>query len=319
MKRKIKLWFVTAASLVLFGTVLILSTACSADWNFKKVISDNYKTNVYEVEESFESISIDSDTADITLLPAEDGKSKAVCFEKENVTHSVKVEKNTLTIKTVDERKWYDRIFDYSLDKITVYLPQSEYDSLLIRSATSDVKIPKELSFDDIDISISTGDVECYASAAETVKIKTSTGHISVKQVYTNSLNLTAATGNIVVLNATCQGDVTVSVTTGKVYLTGVTCKNLTSSGSTGDIEMEKVTATEKFTIERSTGEVEFDDCDAAEIFIETGTGDVEGSFLTGKDFETSTGTGKIEVPRNSTGGKCTIITGTGDIEIEIG
>ena len=80
---------------------------------------------------------------------------------------------------------------------------------------------------------------------------------------------------------------------------------------------MKNVIATEKFSIKRSTGDVKFDSCDAAEIFVETDTGDVNGSLLTNKVFITKTDTGRINVPNSITGGKCEIITNTGDIKIQ--
>ena len=61
-----------------------------------------------------------------------------------------------------------------------------------------------------------------------------------------------------------------------------------------------------------------FDSSDAAEIFVKTSTGDVSGSLLTEKVFITDTSTGKVSVPKTTTGGKCELITSTGDIKIEI-
>ena len=61
-----------------------------------------------------------------------------------------------------------------------------------------------------------------------------------------------------------------------------------------------------------------FKNCDAAELFVESDTGDVKGSLLTDKVFITESDTGRVNVPKTVTGGKCEIITNTGDIEIVI-
>jgi len=63
---------------------------------------------------------------------------------------------------------------------------------------------------------------------------------------------------------------------------------------------------------------VEFTACDAGEIVIETDTGDVEGTLLSDKIFITETDTGRIDVPKTTTGGRCQITTDTGDIKIKI-
>ena len=114
------------------------------------------------------------------------------------------------------------------------------------------------------------------------------------------------------------SGDITISVSTGQSTLSDVTCKNLTTDGSTGEVFLKNVIASQAFSIDRSTGDVAFDRCDAAEILVKTSTGDVTGSLLSEKVFITDTSTGDIRVPPTTTGGKCTIKTGTGDIRIDI-
>ena len=52
---------------------------------------------------------------------------------------------------------------------------------------------------------------------------------------------------------------------------------------------------------------------------MRTHTGDVSGNLLSDKVFITETDTGRIDVPKTTTGGKCEIKTDTGDIRISIG
>ena len=70
--------------------------------------------------------------------------------------------------------------------------------------------------------------------------------------------------------------------------------------------------------IESDTGDVTFDMSDAEKIFVKTGTGDVRGTLLTGKSFSVKTDTGKIDIPKDSIGGKCEITTDTGNIKISV-
>ena len=49
-----------------------------------------------------------------------------------------------------------------------------------------------------------------------------------------------------------------------------------------------------------------------------TYTGDVEGSVLTDKVFIVRTDTGRIDVPKSITGGRCEITTETGNIKISV-
>lgn len=308
-----------AAALVLVGIMILLLTACAAGGNFSLTGSRKCEDRTHEISEDFSDVLIVSDTADITLLPSEDGSCKVVCYEREKQTHAVTVEDGTLTVRLIDKRRWYDHIgFFFEKPTLTVYLPESQYGALVISEDTGDVSVPSDFCFESIDVKTKTGDVSVLASARGAVKIKTSTGNIRAKELSAASLDLSVSTGKITVASVCTAGDLKLRVSTGKAYLTDVTCKNLTSSGSTGDISLTSVIVEEKLSIERSTGDVRLDASDAAEIYVVTDTGDVKGSLLSEKIFFCKTDTGKVSVPKTATGGICDIKTDTGNIIIKI-
>ncbi len=316
---KTKIWLITAACLVLFGCILFAGVMWSLNWDFTKLSTVKYETNTYEIGEAFDSIVLDTDTADITFAISDDGKCRVECYEEEKTKHLVAAQNNTLVIKVTDNRAWYDYIgINFSSPKITVYLPQREYASLRIKQHTGTVKMPEAFKFSEVDILASTGDIDFCALAAEWVKIKTSTGDICVKNISASSLDLSVSTGRVTATNVDCSGDFKISVSTGKSYLTDVKCQSLASNGDTGDITLLNVIAAEKFTLKRSTGDVKLTACDAAELFIETDTGDVLGTLLSDKVFITKTDTGRIAVPNSVTGSRCEITTDTGNIKIAV-
>ncbi|MBO7150818.1 MAG: DUF4097 family beta strand repeat protein, partial [Clostridia bacterium] len=298
---------------VLCALVFALKLAANG-WRFHTCTEQSH-----DVTEPFQSISLETTTADVTFLPTDGDSAKVVCFEEEKVKHTVSVEDGKLRIFAVDERKWYDYIslFSIKTPKITVYLPHLAYDSLSIETNTGDVEIAGDFTFESMDISVSTGDVTSSACAKELI-VKTSTGDISVADASIGSLALSVSTGKVNVSSVCCEGKISITVSTGNSDLKDVTCQSLETKGNTGDITLENVIASGRFSIKRSTGDVRFDGCDAAEIFVKTGTGDVKGSLLSEKVFLTKTSTGKIDVPSCEAGGRCEITTSTGDIRIEI-
>lgn len=226
----------------------------------------------------------------------------------------------TLFIELKNNKRWYDYIginFGGS-PKITVYLPKTEYASLFISESTGDVRIPKDFTFKDVELSLSTGDVNFCASASEKIKIKTTTGDIGIDSISAGELELSVGTGTVTALDVSCTGEVSVNVSTGKAYLTDFKCKSVISDGNTGDIYLDNVIAEEKLSIKRSTGDIRFNGSDAAEIFVETDTGNVTGTFLTDKVFIAQTDTGRVDVPKTTSGGRCEIITDTGNIKISV-
>lgn len=320
MRKATVVWIIVASALVVLGGLLFVGAMSINKWNFRSLSTVRYETNMYEIADDFDEISVDTDTADITFLPSENENTKVVCYEDRRSIHSVYVRDGILTVESSKAKKWYHNItlINFDTPEITVYLPKTEYGALCIKESTGDIEISKDFRFESMDISTSTGDIKNYASVSGGMKIKASTGDISLENVAASEIELSVSTGHISASGIKCEGKVKVSVSTGKAKLTDVSCGKLISSGDTGDISLTNVIATENFFIERSTGDVKFDGCDAAEIFVKTDTGDIKGTLLSEKIFKCSSDTGKVKVPETTSGGVCEITADTGNIIISI-
>ncbi len=320
MRKATKIWLITATSLVLMGIIIFGGVMTMLKWNFKKLSTVKHETNTYEINEEFNNISIDTNTADIIFVPSDNEKCKVVAFEEKKVKHSVVAQEGTLKINAVDTRKWYDYIsfFTFSTPKITVYLPHQEYESLVITASTGDVSVPKEFGFKKASVKVSTGDIAFSANTENSLTIKASTGDISVRDIAPKSLSLQASTGDITVHSAKVTEDINAKTSTGNIKFTEVECRNVTTVCSTGNAVFNKFTASEKVNITTDTGDVKILDFDAGTIKIKTDTGDVSGNVLTDKIFFAETDTGKVDVPKTVSGGICEINTDTGDIKISI-
>lgn len=280
MRRSAKIWLLIAVFLVVIGGSIFGGVMAVQKWDFSKLSVSKSEENEYVVTEAFQGISVVTDTAEVVLVPSQDGKTTVVCKETDKLKHSVRVEDGTLVIEPVDTRKWYDHIgFHFGTMKVVISMPAGQYGAISVKSVT---------------------------------------GNIRVEQVMAEELELTVSTGKVTVTDVTSAGDVKVNVSTGKTEMQGVRCKKLVSIGSTGNMTMTDVVAEEAFSIERNTGNVRFDGCDAAEIYVKTNTGDVTGTLLTEKIFYARTDTGKVDVPKTAGGGKCEIETDTGDIRLGI-
>lgn len=313
--------FYISLLLILVGLVAFVCVMTALDWDFKRLSTVKYETESYEITEPIASISIDTDTSDITFLPSADGKTSVICYEQIHAKHTVSAINGSVEIKLVDTRKWYEHIniMNFDTPKITVYVPEEICFALKVDASTGDIEIAREINLDYADITLSTGDVKALASAQKGIKIKASTGDITAENIScSGDVSLEVSTGNINVSNLECTGDIEIKVSTGKATLSDITCQNLTSSGSTGNLYLKNTVAAGFFSIERSTGDVKLDGCDAGEIKIETSTGDVTGTLLSSKIFFAEASTGEVNVPNTTTGGRCEITTSTGDIEISI-
>ena len=294
---------IIAAALTLLGGVIFtigIITMNSQNTTFTNV---QYQETTYSGIEEIKSITVSGDTDDIKILPYDKEGYLVKCFEQTKVYNSVNVQSGVLSIERQDVRKWYDFISLFSKPtRVTVYIPEGIYDSLKINTNTGNVFVEQNFTFDNVDISCSTGDIQFLASTQHTLKLSVSTG------------NVTLGDG----LKTFNQGDVSIKVSTGKTEIKNTTCTSFTSTGGTGDIFMSNLVSTGDMNITRSAGNVKFDKCDADNITVSTGTGDITGTLLSPKIFIHSTSTGNVSLPETTTGGKCKITTSTGDIKISI-
>ena len=314
-----KIWLIIATVLIILGVLLFVIVMTINHWDFTKLSTVKSVTNEHSVTDTFHNIKIKTKVSDVEFALSEDSTCKIVCYEQENVTHSVCVNDGNLLIEVNDERKWFEHIgVNFGLSKITVFLPATLYGSLSIEGSTGYVKIPQEFSFADICVDLSTGGIVCNASVEGQLKVNVTTGTVELSHSSLGALSLSASTAKINMQAIACLGDIQILRTTGKAVLTDVTAKNMTISATTGDTKFSGVVLSEKLSVSVGTGDVTFDGCDATEMAITTTTGDVKGSFLSGKNFIVNTTTGHRNVPNGVTGGHCEINTTTGNVEIEI-
>lgn len=299
MNKCSKKWLLTAAILTIVGAVVFVGALAIINFDFTKLSTQKLETNTYEFNEDFANIVVNVETAAVTFVPSESDVCKVECVEEEILKHSAKIQDGTLTISAVNNRKWYDYIcINFWSPKVTVYLPKEVYTSLSVATATGNIEISDKFSFETVAVAGMTSNITCHAQVSKSVEMNTTTGNITLGSAQIETVKLSA--------------------TTGKVIVNDVSCNKLTAKSSTGHIQFKNVIAKESIKAQNTTGGVELGGCDATNIMVNTSTGDVNGTLLSEKIFITDTSTGRVSVPKTTSGGKCEITTSTGDINIGI-
>ena len=271
---KLKSWFNIGVLVSILGFTIVLLLIISN--GFKLFVSDTFNKS-YEIEESFDSIKLDLNEADINIYYSEDGKNIVKTQEKKHQTFDAKVVNGVLVIE--EKVNWLSDFFSFSTVEIDLYVNKKVFDKLVIDGSTSNLYIEGGFTFNEVNIDLST------------------------TKINLNDIN---------VIN-----DVYIKRSTGLLKVNGLHCGgNLYIKGSTGDCELTNVVAAGDLTIKGTTCDVDMDGCDAANIYITVSTGHVKGTILTGKTFDIKTSTGSIKHPENIANGICTIKTSTGDVNI---
>lgn len=242
-------------------------------------IKSTVETKQYVITEVYSKVDIDVQIEDVNIYLSQD-ENKVVCLETNDLYLETKVLNDTLIIKRIDNRKFYDRIFNFNLVsyKLDLYLTIDMIESLNISCDTGDVAIHEGFTFKNVDIVNSTGDIRIF--------------------------------------NCDKLGDVNVKTSTGDIELINIKCNKLDIETSTGKTKLSNTLVENDFNMKGSTGNLYLDGFDAKNLYIELSTGDVKGTILSSKFFIAKSDTGRVNVPTTREGGECIITVSTGDIDI---
>ena len=306
--------------LIIVGSVFVVAGSVLLGLGLSNEIKqEEILTHTYEIKEAVTNFELKLNTADLEFKVSTDGTNKIVLEEKEKQYHEVKEENGTLFINAIDTKPWYEKIFMFSFKKMTVtfYLTETSYETFNLKSATGDVLIPGDFTFENETIELSTGDINSKAIVNKALSIKTNTGDVTLTDIKPESLTLITDTGNTNLENVEVTNDVVLSASTGRINVKNSKAVNANIKTSTGKVNLEGYVGSGSLEINTSTGDVVIADSDAASINIATSTGDVNATFLTGKSISYETRTGDVNVP-SSIGEPCHIKTSTGDITVAI-
>ena len=314
MKNKTVVALIVAAILIFTGGILFILGISYAGGS-KDMVSHTEKT--YVVNEPFENIRVETDTCDVEFQRT-DGSFKVSCPDSEKYSYTVTVEENTLCVRQVDLRQWYDFIdIHFAEEKITLYLPENQYNLLRIDTDTGDIRVAEDFSFSTAEIFTDTGDVRFSASVSERFNASASTGDLTICAGTPEIVHVNTSTGDVELENMAC-GDCFVKTTTGDLFISSLTCQTLDCQSNTGDKFLQNVVAEDYIKAISTTGDVELLGCDAPMFTIETDTGDITGVLLSPKEFfaQTDTGTEHIADHSGTPNGTCYVNSSTGDITI---
>ncbi len=316
MKKSKKVSIIIAITFIFVGITLYATAFAIGGFNINKMNSVNITDKSYVIGKNFHKINIESAESDICFATAADNKCRVECRDGDKIYHTVTVENDTLTIRRIDIRKWYEHFSIYWEEmKITVYLPKTEYENLYIRTISGDVNISDKFSFINGEINDTSGDISFDANVNEELKVRTVSGGLSINNTKANKIEANSTSGDVTLANIECSENLQVGSISGNLSLKDVDCDNITVGNTSGDNEFINVTS-RRFQCESVSGNINLYSCDADNLKLKTTSGNVSGSLLTDKLFKTESISGKINVPSSATGGICEIATVSGDINI---
>ena len=325
--------------LVLVGLTVSIIALASCGFDLRK--SEALITESFDITEDFEKIVTDLSgmSCDLTVKRSE-GESASIklCHtERNRISYGVK--DGVLTVKSDDQRRWYDKIMNFTTLSVTLSLPEKDFDSLTHRGTSGDVRI-SDLSLGSLDIDTTSGDIYLRSvNATKAVSLECTSGECEIEKLCAAALTMDLTSGDFDIRSLCVTGDVKINATSSDIEIEnadiGSLLINATSSdielaglkagsavnleATSGEIELKEVIVGDKLTVDTTSGDITLIRSDAASYYLKSGSGDVEGSILTRKNFKASSTSGSAITPDSDyTAGICEIKTTSGDIRISL-
>lgn len=301
MSKGKKVTIIVAFCCIATGILLTVGAFAMLNFDFSKLNNENFKTNTYEIDETFSDITINDVECDLRLLKSTDGKCKVVCTESDDIVNYIEVENDTLIVKRTDNRPWYDHVgiwWGNNLN-VSIYLPQDTYNMLYLKSVSGDIYADEGFTFSEATALSTSGDITFNSNAKDSLVIKSTSGDI--------------------ISHSKTAGKATVKTTSGEIEISNMTCNEIIVYSTSGDIELSSVTVAGNAECKAVSGDIELDYCDAATLDLKTTSGEINGTLMSPKNFITSTVSGDIKVPASQLyTGDCYIKTTSGDVKVNI-
>ena len=320
MKKRTKITLLVASILLVTGLMICAAALASEDHSVFQWNTEEFEVNTQTITEAFSNIRIHTAEADIRLMPATDGVCRVEHPESKYTGYDIIVQDGLLAIEYRNTRKWYQFKIDFYVPnrEVRVYLPQSQYDALMLHTASGDIAVDLGVAYQTAKFSTASGDIACHAKVAESCDIQTASGTILLHDTGTvGSVHIGSASGDCTVTNLE-SGSFYMKSTSGDAVLTNIAAEDFTAHTVSGEMRLSNCLG-QKMSLECTSGDIQFVNCDGKDITITTVSGDVEGSFASPKLFESHTTSGDISLPRSeATDSRCTVKTTSGDVEIDI-
>lgn len=313
---------ILAAACVAAGLCVSFAALAALDFNFFEVGTMEPVTSVYTPTEAFTNITVRAAESDVRLLSSEDGTCKVVCNETDKIIHTVEVENDTLIVRSTDNRQWYERIGfvwnHWSPIEVIIYLPDHDDETLYIRTASGDVEVSADCSFDHAEVDGTSGDI-CFAAAVEgELLLKSVSGSIQVSGTNPDSLIVQSTSGDVMVDSVDVNGEFSCKTISGTQRISDLACENATVYSTSGDVIASDLIASGSIRMEAISGNLRLVGCDADTLWLKTVSGNVIGTLRTEKAFIANSTSGGIRVPDTAADSTCEVKTVSGDINLDV-
>ncbi len=315
MKTSTKVILILSAALFFSGIAMVcVFSALGGSFD-----TQGLQEKTYDIQGSVADVSVTLRGADFLLEPSPDGTVQVVCHESERVTYTVENTDGTLRIVENDNRKWYEFIgISLKSRNVTLYLPTGNYGNLDVETSSGRIRCWEGFTFENTDLTASSGAIECNAAVIKNLQVKLSSGQIQVKNASAQTVKLSSSSGRIVFSDSQ-PSLVEITTSSGAIRVRDVNCSTLIAHATSGAVTLDCTVAQRTLCAKTSSGAIRLQKCDAPSLDLEATSGLISATLLSGKRYNVKTGSGSAKYPSsNPDGGVCNVATTSGNVNIYV-
>ncbi len=311
---------IIAAIILIIGAILVGVGCVLLQKNPPKNTNVVTVTKEYHIGEAPKQINVDSTVSCVEILPIEGDEWRVECKEKENLHHTIELANGVLTIKQIDNRRWYEHIGIFSGLQplsIIVYLPAQTYESLCIDSTSGSIQVAENFVFSSANLKNTSGFIAMSASVEGDLTVKNTSGSITVDGNVSGNLSANNTSGSIRILGGV-NGNLAVKNNSGRIEVKDATPLNVQIGNTSGGIRLENVICQGEIKVANTSGFIDLERCDALSFDLHTTSGGIRGSILTAKTFDCKSTSGGVHTPNDGNGGTFRARSTSGGINITV-
>ena len=319
-----KKFLIIGAVVFLAGALLFTGAMAAADWDFSALSTvPKYEVKTFTADNNGLDITIDNSNTPVRLGTSEDGKVHLEYYDNTKQYYVIN-ESDKLTVERVDTYKWYERFFQFDLQKpkLTLLLPENYAGNIYIINDNGNFTIDGLSTSGTLYHRTSNGSITLKNFRSASVEVKTSNGNITVSdcQIET-TLKATTSNGNYVISDSSVGNMITLKTSNGDATVTNLTAAELFDiKTSNGSIRLTEL-ACNDITVKTSNGNITLGGVDGDSVYLKTSNGNIRGSIegsMSDYNIISHTSNGNNNLPTDTSGNprKLEVRTSNGDIKI---
>ena len=238
MKMEGKKIIMFAGALICAGMLIFCGALAASEFSWQKLSRDvsGYEERTFNAVGSFSRVQIDGVDANISIQTTAGEQCTVIYDDSDRGTYHVGMDEDTLVIER--DVPWFDTFgIIMSAPKVTVYLPEAEYEDLDVSAVSGSIRIDN-LDAKRMNLTATSGKIALSGvNVARDASLKTVSGGIHMEALRADSLTARTTSGGIR-LDGVDARDLELRTVSGSIRGTLLSGKEFEASSVSGRIDV---------------------------------------------------------------------------------